>query len=473
MTAETAGGSRTGRAAATYLLLAGLQRGVLLLILPFISHAMPPAEYGAASTLTAAALLLVALTASPLESLMFRTVARRDDETPALLRVAGAYCYFILPLIAAVIAGLVAAFGPTMLGVPAHVWAIEILAVGFQPAMTVYALPVVQARHDLSRFVPLAGISILAIALSKLVLVVVLHLGVLGWVISDLFSAALAAVVAMVVVRLPRAEVTMRDVRATVSFSAPLIPHRAMMWAVMSLSRPALALVSTLTQVGLLSFGMNLASVAALVLAEINRSVLPHYSRETFRAPTRETLGPVGWQLIAALCVPALVGAAAALVGPWMFARSYWPSLAMTGVLLVGQAAYGWYFVPMNYLTQTAGLPKYSAIASGAGGVLILASILVFGRTHGAMGVSIGTTTGYLVMAAAALALVRGHKLDIAWRAWLPQWRGILLGCTALGCSVAALMSPVRSPAGLLLGSSCLVLVFGAVGLTARRKPVS
>ena len=101
MTAEKTGGSRTGRAAATYLLLAGLQRGVLLLILPFISHAMSPAEYGAASTLTAVGLLLVALIAAPLESLMFRTVARQDEETPAILRVAGTYCYFILPLIAA------------------------------------------------------------------------------------------------------------------------------------------------------------------------------------------------------------------------------------------------------------------------------------------------------------------------------------------------------------------------------------
>lgn len=471
MTAEKTGGTRTGRAAATYLLLAGLQRGVLLLILPFISHAMSPAEYGAASTLTAAALLLVALIAAPLESLMFRTVARQDDETPAILRVAGTYCYFILPLIAAAIAAAVALFGPTLLGVPGYVWAIEILAIGFQPAMTVYALPVVQARHDLARFIPLAGMSILAIAVSKLVLVVILHLGVLGWVISDLVSAVVAALAAIAVVRLPRAHVTARDIRSTVSFAAPLIPHRAMMWAVMSLSRPALAMVSTLTQVGLLSFGMNLASVAALALAEINRSVLPHYSRETFPAPSRETFGPAGWQLIAAFAVPAIVGCGAALAGPWIFAESYWPSLAMTGVLLVGQAAYGCYFIPMNYLTQTAGLPKYSAIASGAGGLLILASILVFGRTYGAMGVAIGTTAGYIVMAAAALVLVHGHKLDIAWRAWLPQWPGIVAACAALGCSVVALTSPARSPAAMAFGILCLGFVLGALALTTRRKP--
>ncbi len=472
MTAEKTGGSRTGRAAATYLLLAGLQRGVLLLILPFISHAMSPAEYGAASTLTAVALLLVALIAAPLESLMFRTVARQDEETPAILRVAGTYCYFILPLIAAAIAAAVALFGPTLLGVPGYVWAIEILAIGFQPAMTVYALPVVQARHDLARFIPLAGMSILAIAVSKLVLVVILHLGVLGWVISDLVSAALAALVAIAVVRLPRAHVTARDIRSTVSFAAPLIPHRAMMWAVISLSRPALAMVSTLTQVGLFSFGMNLAAVAALVLAEINRSVLPHYSRETFRAPTRETFGPVGWQVIAALAVPAIVGSGAAVAGPWIFAESYWPSLAVAGVLLVGQAAYGAYFIPMNYLTQTAGLPKYSAIASGAGGLLILASILVFGRTYGAMGVAIGTTVGYLVMASSALVLVRGHKLDVAWRTWLPQWPGILAAGVALGCSVVALMSPVRSAAAMAMGAASVVAVLGAFALTARRKPV-
>jgi hypothetical protein len=47
-------------------LLAGLQRGVSLLILPFITHAMSPVEFGAASMLTAASLLLTAVVAAPL-----------------------------------------------------------------------------------------------------------------------------------------------------------------------------------------------------------------------------------------------------------------------------------------------------------------------------------------------------------------------------------------------------------------------
>lgn len=464
-----AGRRSTGRVAATYVLLAGLQRGILLLILPFISHAMTPAEYGAASMLTAAALLLTAVVAGPLDSLVFRTMARQDTETPALLRVSGIYCYLIVPIIAAIAASIVAFFGPAILGVAGSVWAVEILAVGFQPAMTVFALPAVQAQHDLRKFIVLASISILSTAASKLVLVVVLRLGVMGWVISDLVSAAVAAVAAIAVVRLPRAQVTRSDIRTAANFAAPMIPHRAMIWAVMSLSRPALAVVSTLTQVGLLSLGLNLASGASVVLSEINRSVMPHYSRETFPAPTANTLSPVRWQMIGALLIPAAVGSFTAIVGPWLFAQSYWRSLPLAGVLLLAQAAFGIYLIPMNYLTQTAGLPKYSSIASGAGGGLILVSILIFGERTGAMGVAVATVAGYSVMAIAAVVLVRGHRLDIAWSAWSPYWPVLLLGCAALGSSVTALQLPVGSMYAFGLGMAGFALGLGAVSWAALR----
>ncbi len=146
-----------------------------------------------------------------------------------------------------------------------------------------------------------------------------------------------------------------------------------------------------------MSFGLNLASVAILVLSESNRAVLPRYSCEVFPAPTRETFAPVAWQLIAAFLVPAIVGGAGgvAAVGGFIFAEAYWPSFFLTGVLLVGQAAYGLYLIPMNYLTQTAGLPKFSSLASGSGAVLILVSILLLAPPrYGAEGVAYATRRG-------------------------------------------------------------------------------
>jgi O-antigen/teichoic acid export membrane protein len=460
----------TGRVAATYLVLAGLQRGVSLLILPFISRVMSPSDYGAASMLTATAVVLVAVMAAPLDALVIRMVPRRDDEAPGQLRVAGIYCYLLLPVACGLVAAGFALFVPKFLGVAGFIWAIEILAVGFQPAMIVFALPMVQASQELRKFIWLAGNSVLVLASSKLLLLLVWHLGVLGWVLSDLISAVLSAALAMALVRPPRARLTARHMRAVAHFAVPLIPHKASAWAITSLSRPALAMVSTLAQVGLLSLGLNIAITVTLVMTEINRAVQPRYSRETFPAPTAHTYTPVKWQLVLALAVPAAVGAALALVGQWVFPAAYWPSFALTGVLLIGQAAYGVYPIAINYLVLSAGLPHYTGFATGTGALVILGSIFIFGHAYGAVGVAYATTAGYIAMAAVAVLLTRLTKLEIRWRAWAVSWPELAVSTAALACSVAALASPVGSAVGRSFAGVGLVLLLGVAVLLTRRR---
>lgn len=461
----------TGRAAATYVGLAGLQRGMSLLILPFITHAMSTIEYGAASMLSAASILLTALIAGPLIPLVVRAAARGEEDGPAVLRALGAYCYLVLPIVIGLVAGAVALFVPEILGVRGAVWGIELLAIGFQPAASSFALWVARGREDLPRFVWISSISVAAIVTSKLVFIVVLQLGVLGWVISDLISAILTAVVAVCLVRLPQARLTPAHIRYAVNFTLPLIPHSASIWALTSLSRPAMAAVSSLEEVGLLSFGLNLAAVAGLILTEINAAMLPSYSQETFPAPTEKTAETVKWQLVAAIAVPAIVGCGVAIAGRVLFAESYWPSFFLTGVALVGQAAYGLYIVPMNFLTQTAGLPKFSALASASGAVVILVGILVLGHRYGAVGVAFVTAAGYLTMAAVALVLTRINKLAIAWRSWLPLLPALGLTLSGLACNVAALASPVGSTVQWTLTGVCLAFV-GAGGVWATRANV-
>ena len=461
---------KTGKAAATYISLAGFQRGVAILILPFVTHVMPVADYGAASVLTAATSLLTALMAAPLIQIIVRAAARGESDGPALLRVAGTYCYFLFPAAVTCIALTVALVVPGALGIRGTIWGIELLAIGFQAA-PIFAMWVSRAREDFRRFVWLSLTSILTTAMFKVVFVIVLRLGVLGWVTSDLVSSIASTAVAIMLVRLPRARLDSRHVRYVWRFTLPLIPHSASVWALGALSRPVMSAVSTLEQVGLLSFGSNLVMIAGLVLGEGNAALLPHYARENFPAPTRETLGPVRFQVLGAMTVPALVGCGVAAVGRWIFAETYWPSFFVAGLLLIGQLAYGLYVIPMNYLTQTAGTPKYSAVASGAGAVVVLVLILALGHSFGAVGVACITTAGYATMAVMALLLTRMHKLQIHWSAWLAFWPELVLAAAALSCAVAALAFPVGSAAASTSSGIGLALVLGVVFLAVRRKP--
>lgn len=461
---------RTAGAAATYVLLAGLQRGVSLLILPLITHSISPEDYGAASVLATTSLLLTSIIATPLTQVIIRAAARPEKDGHAWLRVAGIYCYYIVPLVISLLAVSFALLVPELLGVSGLLWGIELVAIGFQPAASTFALWVTQAREDLGRFVWLSSTSVLATAGSKLILVVGLHLGVLGWVLSDLLSALVSAALACVLVRVPRVKLEFPHIRYVVNFTLPLIPHSASLWILTSISRPLMAMVSPLEQVGFFSFALNLASVATLILAESNRAVLPRYAREALNAPTSETLNPVKWQFIAAFIVPTCIGGVIALVGNIIFAKSYWPAFSITGILLIGQVAYGLYLIPMNYLTQTAGLPRYSAFASGAGAVIITGSVLAWGRSEGAVGVAYATAAAYLAMTGVAFLLTVIHKLDISWRAWLPNLREFSLASIAFALSVGALLSPIGSPGRVALAAICLSTGLGSIILTVRRS---
>jgi O-antigen/teichoic acid export membrane protein len=376
-----------------------------------------------------------------------------------------------LPAFAAAIAAVFACFIPEFLDVSGRIWALEIVAIGFQPAMTVFALPVVQSRQDLRKFVWLAGSSVTVLAISKIVFVVICQLSVVGWVIGDVVTAAVSAILAMTLVRPPKARITTQHIRTVANFAIPLIPHKASYWAITSLSRPALATVSTLTQVGLLSLGLNIASTVSLAVAEINRAVQRRYSLETFPAPTSNTFSPVRWQIMLALSLPAAVGAALALAGRWIFAEPYWAAFALTGVLLVGQAAYGLYPIAVNYLVLTAGMPRYTAIATGSGAIIILSAIFVVGREYGASGVAYATALGYIAMAAVAVLLTRFTKLDISWRAWATCWPEITASFVALGCSVAALLCSANSTFAWLFACGCIASLLGAAVLMRKARP--
>jgi len=407
---------------------------------------MSPAEYGAASMLTVSALLLTTLFAAPLEQLVFRLAARGGVGATAQLRAVGIYIYVMLPVAMAVAAIVCALWLPPIFGIAGSIWAIEIAAVGFMATATYFALPLVRARQDLRKFAALSLTSITAIATGKILLVIVLDYGVTGWAVSDLAGGVATTVVAVALVRIPKGRVGREAVASATRFALPLIPHRAAFWSLSSLSRPALGVVSTLAQVGILSFGLNLASVANLVLAEINRAVLPHYSRETFPAPTRETARATRVQFVLAFAVPAALAGALAAVGPVIIDRAFWPAFAPAALLLVGQVAYGLYLLPMNYTVQTAGKTSLSSLASAVGAFVILIAILVFGSRFGAMGVAVATAVGFSLMAVMAFGLTRVLRLKIRWRDSLPPRWTWCVGIAGVCAGVAALLSTPQSP---------------------------
>lgn len=452
----------TGRAILVYLGLAGAQRVAGFLIVPFVSHLLSPAEYGTIAVVSAVAFGLSAITGGPVEPLLYRYGAAGGERAPAIIRAIGLYVCAVLPAAFVLFGVGIMLSGPELFGASGLIWGIEIVAIGLASVATSYALPIFRARRRLVRFSVLAASSLGAMVGSKIVFVIVMQLGVFGWVLSDLTAAIVGAALGVALVRIPRARVTRAVVREVAMFALPLIPHRTAFWAVSNLSRPAMALVATLAETGVLAFALSFAGIVGVVIVEIQNAVIPEYGKEEFPAP-RATRQVVRIQVIAALVVPALAGAAIAVLVPVAVAQAFWEAIPVAGILMLGQAALGFYVIPMNYATITAEHTRYNSITSGVGALVILGGVVIYGTSGGAAAAAWATTMGYVVMALLAFGLASALRLRIAWRVVFRDVCGIAFGIVALGLSFVSTLAPVGSPVMWGFATMAVILSLAAV----------
>lgn len=425
-----------GRTTITYLLFGFLQRGMTFLLLPFVTRVMTPQEYGGVSVVVAGGALFSIVFGSALESAVFRWTVRKDDSSAEVLRISAFYLYLILPAGAVLVSALLLILDTPIFFVDQRIWAIEVLACGLMPVVSFYALPFVRARNDLRRFVVISSVSIFCLFSGKLIFVIILGQGLFGWVISDLIAAIIGFAVSLVVVRQPRSGRPMSETGLLLRFALPLIPHRTAFWALTSLSRPAMAAVIPLGQVGIYALGFNFSSVASMVLVELNRALLAEYSAESFPAPGKRTRTIARLQIVAAVIAPTAVGAIVAVASPLLIGAEFSESIPLIAILMIAQSMYGMYLIPANYTVQTAGHTRSNWISSVLGACFIFISILVFGFYVGMTGIAFFTAIGYLIMAISALVITYRIPLKINW-----SQLGLPRAFTALSLIAFALMA--------------------------------
>jgi O-antigen/teichoic acid export membrane protein len=425
------------RAIGVYLSLAFLQRSFGLLLLPFLTRVLSTETYALVSVVVVVGTLWSLVLGSAFESAVFRWAARVTTESTGILRVSAIYLYWVLPL-AGFASAIVLWFlrDSTFLRVPNSIWALEILAMSLMPASSYFALSVARARDDVVKYVSLALPAILLLAGSKVIFVLTMNLGLFGWVLSDLVAYGSMYFIALLSTKVPKRGVTAGASQKLIRFSLPLLPQRFAFWSLTSMGRPLLIFLLPLSAVGLYSMAFNLALVASIVLGEINRAVLVSYSKESFPAPTLETLGVGTWQMLLAFVVPAVSMAGIAIGAPLLVGDAYHAGLPLIPYLMVGIVAYGLYLVPMNYLVQTGGVTVWSWTATTVAAIVTLVGILIFTPLWGLHGASFAQTLGYLAMMLSAFGLTRWSRLAITYQLLIP--RVLALNFALVGFLMAA-----------------------------------
>lgn len=466
-------GSSAGRAALIYVAIGALQRSLAILLLPFITRLMSPAEYGLITIAVTTTSLIGTLFASAVEAVLYRALAAQGARGGQIMRWSRTYLVVLLPIACcAAGGGLIVAFPSNMV---AYVWALEIAAAGLVGALSSYALPLMRGRNRLAAFATLALAWMISSATLKIVLLLSGLPSALGWAVGDFIGGLVAWSSALIFAR-PNTLTIGKPTDANIELpttivgliraSLPLVPHRASFWALSTLSRPLLGLFVSNAGVGIFALAVNIGSIGVMLLGELNRSFLIEYSRESLPAPTRKTQGLARMQLLIAISGPAIVAAGAVAIGPLLVTEQYYPSMALSAPIMLGCVFYGLFVVPTNYLVQTAGKYKWGSIGSFTGAVVIFVGTVIGGLIGNLWIVAAATTLGYAAMAAAGFAALRFAGVQVDWRKLRLPAKALSIAalCFCMGAILLLLY-----PAGNYFGWIVVAVAFIVTALSWRK----
>lgn len=319
---------------------------------------------------------------------------------------------------------------------------VELVAVAVGLFATYYCLPLLRARRSLGRFIAVATTSVALVVGGKILLVATWRMGAMGWVLSDLLASAVTLALALALVPRSRHKGG-ASFRILARFAIPLIPHTVSFWAVASLSVPLVALVLNVNDVGLYAVSLSAASIGNLILAEINRAAAPDYARSSLPAPDDALVGPLRFQMWALAAVPILVAVAAYPYGHWYLAGQFTVAVTITAVLSLSSLGYGLYLISINFVILTAGITKWSWVASVSGTVIGSTLIIAYGGRGGLLWVAACTAAGYGVMAVAAYILTRVFHIRVSFRrAGISAWKLVLTIASVLIAILGSSLSP-------------------------------
>lgn len=435
------------RAAAAYTLLGVLQRGLVLLLLPFLARAMTVEDFGITSILTAGNLLLVALLGGAVEQAVTRSSARDrgDSQESGVLAAARAWLAVAAPILAVLAALVVWVIDRPFLLVPAQLWSIELVAAGFAAFSLSYAVPRLRAQRRLRPFSVLALVTIATTLLGKLGLVVIWGLGPLGWAVSDLLTGVVAALTALVILR-KELSIRERDLRSLARFAVPLLPHVVSLWALSFLSRPLMTTVMDLNEIGLYAMAYNAANAGLILGVELNRVLQVEYARDHLPGPGAEASRAVRLQLWAAVALPVLICAATPGFVAFLLPADYRGTEPLLAILSLMTFFWTFYAISTNVTVHTAKITSWTWMSSTAGVVTTVVGTLILGSVLGAAGASITNVLAQLSMAVAGYLIVRGRGLQFSFRAGGLSFRWVLFAAVALTLAVVptALQLPIE-----------------------------
>ena len=210
-----------------------------------------------------------------------------------------------------------------------------------------------------------------------------------------------------------------RSIAAALRYGLPLVPHFAAHWTLSISDRAILGRFVGLGSVGLYSLAYQFGTVMQLLMSSVNQALAPSFSRASHN---REDLGALSRIVTYYYGVVALLGLTVALTAKHIIALVTPPSYHAAGdfvpFIALGVAAMGFYLVPMNLLSLTAGktgiVPAITLAAGAVNVGLNLLTVPLWGPTAAAVNTAVGygllaVLTTFYAQRVIALAYEKGR----------------------------------------------------------------
>ena len=412
------------REAALYLVSGGLNRLVPFLLLPFLTRALSPTDFGLVSLFQVALSFLTATLGSGLQLNVPRTFFAWPRERFAaylynvLLVLAGSVALFLL------VALVAASLTRDVFGIPDR-WVLALPVLAGMSMLNLFNLTVLRCEQ---RPVAYGAVEVSATALNLLLSIVLVAWFGLGWegrAAGIAIPVLLYGVFALWYLRtrgfvIP--EPSRESVREIVAFSLPLMPHTVAAVVISVSDRFFLEALRGTDEVGIYSVGYNFGMVVMLFTDAFAKAWSPWLLRSMTNATDadKRRVVRITWAYLALLLVgTALYAWLAVRLLPFVVGPQFVGARVFVPWVCAGYVAFGVYQIFFPYLVLLD-RTKFLAFSSVLAALINLAANWILIREYGAIGAAWATILSYCISA----GLVTGYvirRYPMPWRAGLAR----------------------------------------------------
>ena len=250
-------------------------------------------------------------------------------------------------------------------------------------------------------------------------LVLVADLGAAGWLGGVAIGNTVGVLAGIAVVPWRPPERFDRErVVASFRLGLPLLPHALSQWALQLADRFVLSGLVSGSKLGIYSLAANFSVPAFILMLSLNQGLMPGYAEAATDDDSRSNLSNLAMAqatVVTASCT------ALALITPDILRLTVDPAYKnaseLVPWLVLGYMFVGLYYIPMNWLTLTAGNTSRVWVVTALCAVTNIALLYIFVPNYGITSAAVASAVAYLVLFGAMTAYSRrvGNPVSVDW----------------------------------------------------------